>query len=64
MELLIRLFNVILKTAKMPDEWRWSTMVSVYKINGDIQNYNNYSGIKLLSPHYEGSGKSSGYEGE
>ncbi|KAG5608981.1 hypothetical protein H5410_020262 [Solanum commersonii] len=48
-EWLTRLFNVIFKTAKMPDEWRWSTMVPLYKNKGDIQNCNNYRGIKLLS---------------
>ncbi|KAG5590370.1 hypothetical protein H5410_040884, partial [Solanum commersonii] len=47
-EWLTRLFNVIFKTTKMPDEWRWSTMVPLYKNKGDIQNYNNYRGIKLL----------------
>ncbi|WMV16255.1 hypothetical protein MTR67_009640 [Solanum verrucosum] len=48
-EWLTGLFNVIFKTAKMPDEWRWSTMVLLYKNKGDIQNCNNYRGIKLLS---------------
>ncbi|KAG5615220.1 hypothetical protein H5410_015044 [Solanum commersonii] len=48
-EWLTRLFNVIFKTTKMPDEWRWSTMVPLYKNKGDIQNCNNYKGIKLLS---------------
>ncbi|WMV29994.1 hypothetical protein MTR67_023379 [Solanum verrucosum] len=48
-EWLTGLFNVIFKTAKMPDEWRWSTMVLLYKNKGDIQNCNNYKGIKLLS---------------
>ncbi|KAG5573068.1 hypothetical protein H5410_062834 [Solanum commersonii] len=48
-EWLIGLFNVIFKTAKMPDEWRWSTMVPLYKTSGDIQNQNNYRGVKLLS---------------
>ncbi|KAG5613725.1 hypothetical protein H5410_013549 [Solanum commersonii] len=41
-EWLTRLFNVIFKTAKMPDEWRWSTMVPLYKNKGDIQDCNNY----------------------
>ncbi|XP_055814177.1 uncharacterized protein LOC129883568 [Solanum dulcamara] len=49
LEWLTRLFNVILKIAKVPDEWRWSTMVPLYKNNDDIQNCNNYRGIKLLS---------------
>uniref|UniRef100_A0A0V0H803 Putative ovule protein n=1 Tax=Solanum chacoense TaxID=4108 RepID=A0A0V0H803_SOLCH len=33
----------------MPKEWRWSTMVQLYKNKGDIQNHNNYRCIKLLS---------------
>ncbi|KAG5611191.1 hypothetical protein H5410_022472, partial [Solanum commersonii] len=48
-EWLTRMFNVIFKTTKMPDEWRWSTMVPLYKNKGDIQNCINYRGIKLLS---------------
>ena len=42
-------FNVISKTAKMPQEWRYSTIIPLYKHKGDAQNYNNYRGIKLLS---------------
>ncbi|XP_070039079.1 uncharacterized protein [Nicotiana tomentosiformis] len=34
---------------KMLDEWRWSTVVSLYKNKDDIQSCNNYRGIKLLS---------------
>lgn len=41
-------FNAILKTAKMPYEWR-STMVPLYKNRDDIRNYNKYKDIKLLS---------------
>ncbi|XP_070016044.1 uncharacterized protein [Nicotiana sylvestris] len=37
------------RTKRIPDEWRWSTMVSVYKNKWDIQNCSNYRGIKLLS---------------
>ncbi|XP_059310063.1 uncharacterized protein LOC132061229 [Lycium ferocissimum] len=49
LEWLTGLFNVIFKTAKMPKEWRWSTMIPLYKNKGDIQSCNNYRGIKLLS---------------
>nr|XP_009793871.1 PREDICTED: uncharacterized protein LOC104240693 [Nicotiana sylvestris] len=49
LEWLTGLFNVIFKTKNMPEEWRWSTMVSLYENKGDIQNCNNYRGIKLLS---------------
>lgn len=49
MEWLTRLPNVIFKTAKLPDEWRWSTVVPFYKNKVDIKNCNNQKGIKLLS---------------
>nr|XP_018632980.1 uncharacterized protein LOC104115603 [Nicotiana tomentosiformis] len=37
------------RTKRMSDEWRWSTMIPLYKNKRDIQNCNNYKGIKLLS---------------
>ena len=48
-EWLSRLFNAIFRTKRMPDEWRWSTVVPLYKNKGDIQCCNNYRGIKLIS---------------
>jgi len=33
----------------MPTEWRTSTVVPLYKDKADIQDYNNYRGLKLLS---------------
>jgi hypothetical protein len=33
----------------MLDEWRKSIVVPVYLNKGDIQSYNNYRGIKLMS---------------
>ena len=48
-EKLRHLFNEILETEKIPDEWRWSTLVPIYKNKGDIQNCGNYRGIKLIS---------------
>ncbi|KAK4347380.1 hypothetical protein RND71_033719 [Anisodus tanguticus] len=38
-----------IETARMPEEWRWSTMIPLYKNKGDIQSCNNYRGIKPLS---------------
>jgi len=46
---LAELFNVILRILKMPREWRFSTVIPLYKNKGDIQDCNNYSDIKLLS---------------
>ncbi|CAL5326839.1 unnamed protein product [Camellia sinensis] len=45
---LIRLFSKILLTRNMPDEWRKSILVPIYKNKGDVQNCNNYRGIKLM----------------
>jgi len=42
-------FNIIFKTAKMPQEWGHSTIIPLYKNKGDAQNCSNYGGIKLLS---------------
>ncbi|PKA52309.1 integrator complex subunit 11 [Apostasia shenzhenica] len=46
---LTRLFNMILKTKRMSNEWRKSILVPIYKNKGDVQNYANYRGIKLMS---------------
>ncbi|KAI3801889.1 hypothetical protein L1987_30006 [Smallanthus sonchifolius] len=45
---LTRLFNNIFKTGKMPDQWRRSVLVPLYKNKGDAQCCANYRGIKLL----------------
>jgi len=49
LEWLAELFNVIFRTAKMPKECSLSTVIPLYKNKGDIQDYNNYRGIKLIS---------------
>jgi len=49
LEWLTELINVILRTVKMPREWRFSTVIPLYKNKWDIQDFNNYRGIKLLS---------------
>lgn len=49
MEWLTELFSVVFKMTKMPDAWRWSMIIPLYKNKGDIQNCNNDRGIKLLS---------------
>ena len=49
LEWLTNLFNKIWRTNKMPNEWRKSTLVPLYKNKGDIQDCTNYRGIKLMS---------------
>ena len=46
---LTNLFNVILRSSKMPEEWRISTLIPLYKNKGDVQVCGNYREIKLLS---------------
>ena len=46
---LTKVFNRMLKGDKMPDEWRVSHLVPIYKGKGDVQECKNYRGIKLLS---------------
>ncbi|GKD27888.1 hypothetical protein Tco_1234102, partial [Tanacetum coccineum] len=45
---LTSLFNKIFTSAKMPEEWRLSDVIPIFKNNGDAQVYCNYRGIKLL----------------
>ena len=45
---LKQLFDSIMVTERMPEEWRTSTLVPIYKNKGDGQSCTNYRGIKLL----------------
>ncbi|KAK3531040.1 hypothetical protein QTP70_007883 [Hemibagrus guttatus] len=40
---------VILESEKMPEEWRRSVLVPIFKNKGDVQSCSNYRGIKLMS---------------
>ncbi|GJT16441.1 hypothetical protein Tco_0875147 [Tanacetum coccineum] len=42
------LFNKIFTSAKMPEEWRLSEVIPIYKNTDGAQVYSNYRGIKLL----------------
>ncbi|MCJ8749343.1 hypothetical protein PDJAM_G00175160 [Pangasius djambal] len=48
-EFLTSLFNRVLESEKMPEEWRSSVLVLIFKNKGDMQNCSNYRGIKLMS---------------
>ncbi|XP_051786647.1 uncharacterized protein LOC127528918 [Erpetoichthys calabaricus] len=49
MEILTRLFNGILESERMSEEWRRSVLVPIFKNKGDVQDCSNYRGIKLMS---------------
>ena len=46
---LTKLFNKIVATKSILDDWRKSILVPIYKNNGDTQNCANYRRIKLMS---------------
>ena len=46
---LTKLFNLIFRSNMMPDEWRRSILVPIFKNKGDVQSCTNYRGIKLMS---------------
>lgn len=48
-DLLLDLFRKIYDQGKMPNAWRESVIIPIYKGKGDIQECGNYRGIKLMS---------------
>ncbi|KAK3530194.1 hypothetical protein QTP86_018067 [Hemibagrus guttatus] len=48
-EFLTSLFNRVLESEKMPEGWRRSVLVSIFKNKGDLQSCSNYNGIQLMS---------------
>ena len=55
-ELLTKLYNRTMESEKMPEEWRYSVLIPIFKNSCDVQSCNNYRGIKL---HHEATRKSS-----
>ena len=51
---LTRLFNRLLMGERMPEEWRRSVLIPIYKNKGDAQCCGNYRGIKLMSHTMKG----------
>ncbi|KAK3521503.1 hypothetical protein QTP70_007968 [Hemibagrus guttatus] len=48
-EFLANLFNRVLESERVPEEWRRSVLVPIFKNKGDVQSCSNYRGIKLMS---------------
>ena len=48
-ELIVKLFNLILRTGHVPEEWGVGLIVPIFKKKGSKTDPNNYRGITLLS---------------
>ena len=48
-DMLLDLLQEIFEQEKMPEEWRDSVIVPIFKEKGDIQDCGNYRGIKMIS---------------
>ncbi|KAK3528499.1 hypothetical protein QTP70_000472 [Hemibagrus guttatus] len=48
-EFLASLFNRVLESERLPEEWKRSVLVPIFKNKGDVQSCSNYRGIKLMS---------------
>jgi hypothetical protein len=46
---LTKFFNLIFRSNKIPEEWRRSILVPIFKNKGDVQSCTNYRRIKLMS---------------
>jgi len=46
---LTKMFRKIMEEEQIPDDWRKSILIPIYKNKGDILNCGNYRGIKLMS---------------
>ena len=46
---LTKLCNRTMESERMPEEWRDSILIPIFKNKGDVQSCSNYRGIKLIS---------------
>ena len=49
LEFLTKLYNRTMESERMPEEWRDSILLPIFKNKGDVQSCSNYRGIKLTS---------------
>jgi hypothetical protein len=54
---LTKLFNPIFRSNKMPDEWRRSILVPIFKNKGDVQSCTSYRGGQIKEPYNEAMGE-------
>ena len=49
LSIIVKLFNIVLRTGFVPEVWCIGLILPLYKNKGDINNPDNYRGITLLS---------------
>ena len=49
LQFLTKLYNRTMESERMPEEWRDSVMIPIFKNKGDVQSCSIYRGIKLIS---------------
>ena len=49
LKFLPKLCNRTMESERMPEEWRYSVLIPIFKNKGDVQSCSNYRGIKLIS---------------
>ena len=49
LEFLTKLYNRTMESERMPEEWRDSILIPIFKNKGDAQSCSNYRGITLIS---------------
>ena len=49
LEFLTKLYNRMMESERMPEEWIDSVLIPMFKNNGDVQSCSNYRDIKLVS---------------
>ena len=49
LEFLTKLYNRMMERERMPEEWRDSVLIPIFKNKGDVQSCSNYRGIKLIN---------------
>ena len=49
LKFLTKLYNRTMEGERIPEEWRDSVLIPIFKNKGDVQSCSNYRGIKLIS---------------
>ena len=48
LKFLMKLYNRTMKSERIPEEWRDSVLIPIFKNKGDVQSCSNYRGIQLI----------------